>query len=189
MIIYTVLYIVGGVLFVNGLFMAGIITNLAGFAIYNGLVGLLVTIMGLNIANKDSLSAFGETVSLVACTTCLTFSFAYLIIALESLTIMMGLKIAGDFTVLGWYCLPMSVCLLSLSLGWYQILGEKMPKVPQFGLLWLLWAICFFLFFLVFGAGVGALKALTGYIIIVVGFITCTYTSLANFQAGKVGQW
>jgi len=187
--IYVVLYLVGGLLFVNGLFMAGIVTNLAGFAIYNLLVGVFITVMGVWIIAKDNLAAFGETVSLVAGATCLTFGFAYLMIALESLTIMMGLKIAGDFTVLGWYCLPMSVCLLSLSLGWYQILGEKMPKVPQFGLLWLLWAICFFLFFLVFGAGVGALKALTGYLIIIVGFITCTYTSLANFQAGKVGQW
>ena len=187
--IYVVLYLVGGILFVNGLFMAGIVTNFAGFVIYNLLVGVFISIMGVWIVAKDNLAAFGETVSAVAGASVLTFGFAYLMIALEGATIMLGLKMAADFTVLGWYCLPMSICLLSISLGWYQILGTKLPPVPQFGLLWLLWAICFFLFFLVFGAGVGALKALTGYIIIVVGFITCTYTSLANFQAGKVGAW
>jgi hypothetical protein len=187
--IYVVLYLVGGMLFVNGLFMVGKITNLPGVVVYNLLVGVFISIMGVWIIAKDNLNAFGETVSLVAGATCLTFGFAYLMIALEGLTLVLGLKIGADFSVLGWYCLPMSICVLSMSLGWYQALGSKLPKVPQFGIMWLLWAICFFLFFLVFGAGVGALKALTGIVIIIVGIITCSYTSLANFQAGKVGQW
>lgn len=187
--VFIVLYLVGGLLFVNGLFMFGIITNLPGVVVYNFLGGVLITVIALQIAAKDMLSAFGETVSYVVCATCLTFSFAYLMIGLEGLTIISGLKMGADFTVLGWYCLPMSICVFSLSLGWYQIVGSKMPKVPQFGILWLLWAICFFLFFLVFGAGAAKVQPFTGIFIIIVGIITCSYPALANFQAGKVGQW
>ena len=187
--VFIVLYLVGGLLFVNGLFLFGIITNLPGVVVYNFLGGILITIMAIYIAAKDLYAGFGETVSSVVCATCLTFSIAYLLIGLEGLTLVMGLKMGANFSVLGWYCLPMSICVFCLSLGWYQVIGTKMPKVPQFGLLWLIWSICFFLFFLVFGAGVAKVQPLTGIFILIVGIITCSYPALANFQAGKVGQW
>lgn len=179
--VYIILYLVGGLLFVNGLFLLGIAANAAGVAAFNFLGGTLITIMALYIAATDMYKAFGETVSNVVTATCLTFSIAYLMIALEVWT-------KGDFTALGWYCLPMSICLLLLCLGWYQIIGQKMPKVPQFGILWLCWAACFFLFFLTLAAK-APVGQLTGIFIIVVGFLTCTYPALAYFQAGKVGQW
>jgi putative amide transporter protein len=186
--VYIILYLVGGLLFVNGLFLIGIATNLAGVAAFNFLGGTLITIMALYIAGKDMYSAFGETVSNVVAATCLTFSIAYLMIALEGFSIVAGLKIGGDFTTLGWYCLPMSICLFCLFLGWLQVIGSKMPKVPQFAFLWLCWSICFFLFFLALAAKMPVGK-LTGWFIMIVGFITCSYPALANFQAGKVGQW
>ena len=189
--VYIVLYLVGGLLFVNGLFLLGIVTNLAGVAAFNFLGGTLITIMAMYIAAKEMYSAFGETVSNVVAATCLTFSIAYLMIALEGFSIISTVVAAeqkANFTALGWYCLPMSICLFLLFLGWFQIVGSKLPKVPQFGILWLCWSICFFLFFLAFGAHMPVGK-LTGWFIIIVGFITCSYPALANFQAGKVGQW
>ena len=180
--IYIILYLVGAVLFVNGLLLLGMVSNFPGVAALNFLIGTLITVMALYIAMTDMLKAFGETVSNTAAATCLTFSVAYLMIALEVWT-------KGDFTVLGWYSLPMSACLFFLSLGYFQILGKKLPKVPQFGVLWLCWSVCFFLFWLRFGVQMAAIGPLTGWVIIIVGFITCSYPALANFQAGKVGQW
>ena len=187
--VYIILYLVGGLLFVNGLFCLGVVTNLAGVAAFNFLGGTLITIMALYISCKDMYSTFGETVSNVVAATCLTFSIAYLMIALEGYTIISGFKVAADFTALGWYCLPMSICLFLLFLGWFQILGKKLPKVPQFGILWLSWSICFLLFWIAFGLQKVGLYPLTGWFIIIVGFVTCSYPALANFQAGKVGQW
>lgn len=186
--VYIVLYLVGGLLFVNGLFLLGYAANLAGVASFNFIGGILITVMAMYIAAKDLYNAFGETVSNTVAATCLTFSIAYLMIALEGFSIVRGFEVKADFTALGWYCLPMSICLFLLFLGWLQVLGKKLPKVPQFAFLWLCWSICFFLFFLTLAAKV-PVGALTGWVIMIVGFITCSYPALANFQAGKVGQW
>ena len=186
--VYIVLYLVGGLLFVNGMFLLGVATNLAGVAAFNFIGGVLITVMALYIAAKDLYSAFGETVSIVVGATCLTFAIAYLMIALEAISIVRGFEVKADFTTLGWYCLPMAICLFFLFLGWFQIAGKKMPKVPQFGILWLSWAVAFFLFFLAFAAKVPIGK-FTGFYIIIDGFITCSYPALAHFQAGKTGQW
>ncbi len=185
--VFIVLYLVGGLLFVNGLLLLGVATNMPGIAAFNFIGGVLITIMALYIAAKDLYSAFGETVSVVVGASCLTFAIAYLMIALEAMNIIRA-EAAGDFTTLGWYALPMSICIFSLGLGWFQILGKKMPKVPQFGVLWLTWAVAFFLFFLAFAVKAPVGK-FTGYYIIIIGIITCSYPALANFQAGKVGQW
>jgi len=186
--VYIVLYLVGGLLFVNGMFLLGHASNLAGVVAFNLIGGVLITIMALYIAAKDLYSAFGETVSVIVGASCLTFSIAYLMIAFEGASIIRGFEVKADFTTLGWYALPMSICIFSLALGWFQILGKKMPKVPQFGILWLTWGVAFFLFFLTF-----ALKApvgkFTGYYIIIIGIITCSYPALAHFQAGKTGTW
>jgi len=180
--VFIVLYLVGGLLFVNGLLLLGIITNLPGVAAFNCLGGTLITVMALYIAMTDMYKAFGETVSNTVSATCLTFSIAYLMIALEIWT-------KGDFTVLGFYCIPMAVCLFFIFLGYFNIIGKKLPKVPQFGILWFAWAICFFLFFLRFGLQIAATGPFTGWFIMIVGFVTCSYPALAYFQAGKVGKW
>ena len=186
--VYIVLYLVGGLLFVNGLFLAGHVTNLAGVASFNFIGGTLITVMALYIAAKDLYNAFGETVSNTVAATCLTFSIAYLMIALEGFSIVRGFEVKADFTALGWYCLPMSICLFFIFLGWLQIIGKTLPKVPQFAVLWLAWAICFFLFFLTLAVQL-PLGTITGWFILIVGFITCSYPALANFQGGKVGKW
>ena len=188
--VYIILYLVGGLLFVNGLFLLGYVTNLAGVVAFNFIGGTLITIMGLYIAAKDLYGSFGDTVSCVVASACLTFSIAYLMIALEGYTAIRAFEVKADFTALGWYCLPMSICLFFIFLGWFQVIGKQLPKVPQFGILWLVWASCFFLFFLILGAKASALWwKITGWWIIIVGFVTCSYPALANFQAGKVGKW
>ena len=186
--VYIVLYLVGGLLFVDGMFLLGKAPNLAGVVAFNFIGGVLITIMALYIAAKDLYSAFGETVSVTVGASCLTFAIAYLMIALEGMSIVRGFEVKADFTTLGWYCLPMAVSLFFITLGWFQAVGKKLPKVPQFGILWLLWTVAFFLFFLQFAAGVPVGK-FTGIYIIIIGVITCTYPALAHFQAGKTGQW
>jgi len=191
--VYIILYLVGGLLFVNGLFLLGIVSNVAGVAAFNFLGGTLITVMALYIAGKDMYSGFGETVSNTVAATCLTFSLAYLLIAFDGWSLVLSVFPAeskGNFSALGWYCLPMSICLFLLFLGWMNLLGSKLPKVPQFAFLWLCWSICFFLFFLTLALGKPAgIGKITGYFIIIVGIITCSYPALANFQAGKVGKW
>ena len=81
--VYIVLYLVGGLLFVNGLFLLGYAANLAGVASFNFIGGTLITVMAMYIAAKDLYNAFGETVSNTVAATCLTFSIAYLMIAFE----------------------------------------------------------------------------------------------------------
>ena len=88
--VYIVLYLVGGLLFVNGMFLLGYATNLAGVASFNFIGGVLITVMAIYMAAKDMYSAFGETVSNVVGASCLTFAIAYLMIALEGMSIVMG---------------------------------------------------------------------------------------------------
>lgn len=180
--IFIILYWAGILLFVNGLLLLGMVSSFPGVAALNFLGGTLITVMAIYITMTDMYKAFGETASSTLAATCFSFSVAYLMIALEVWT-------KGDFTVLGWYCLPVSACLFSLALGYFGVLGKKLPKVSQFGVLYLCWAVCFFLFWLRFGAQLATVGPLTGWVIIIVGFITCSYPALANFQAGKVGQW
>ena len=75
--VYIVLYLVGGLLFVNGLFLLGYAANLAGVAAFNFIGGILITVMAMYIAAKDLYNAFGETVSNTVAATCLTFSIAH----------------------------------------------------------------------------------------------------------------
>lgn len=179
--IYVILYLVGSVLFVNGLLLLGIVQNLPGVAALNLLVGVSIAIMALYIGMTDMLKAFGDTVSNTATATVFTFALAYMMIAIEVWT-------QGDFTTIGWYSLIMSVCLFFLSLGLFNFIGKTLPKVPQFGILWLLWAIAFFLFFLRFALGM-PIAQFAGWYVAAIGIITCSYPALANFQAGKVGKW
>jgi hypothetical protein len=179
--IYVILYLVGSVLFVNGLFFLGIVQNLPGLAGLNFLVGVSIAIMAFYIAATDMLKAFGDTVSTTATATVFTFALAYIMIAMEIWT-------KGDFTTIGWYSLIMSVCLFLLSLGLFNSVGKTLPKVPQFGIMWLLWAIAFFLFFLSLALH-WKVGVFTGWYLIVIAIITCSYPALANFQAGKVGKW
>ena len=182
-----------------------------GIGDLNWFIGGLIVIMALIIVTKDLYSGFGETVSATVAATCLTFAIAYLLLgaALNNMynTDLVGYASAAvpsgsdpnpfvgfaAFQPLGWYCLPTSAMLAILGLGFFQFLGKKLPKVPQFGVLWLMWAATFFMFFYVFGlgnygAGLSMLK-LTGWWTTAVGVISCAYPALANFNAGKVGAW
>lgn len=83
----------------------------------------------------------------------------------------------------------MSVLIFIEGLGYFHILGKKLPKVPQFGILWVSYAIAFFLFFYVFGLGnFGALQ-FTGWYCCFISIVTIAYPALANLNAGKVGAW
>ena len=183
----------------------------AGIADLNWFIGGLIVIMALIIVTKDLYAGFGDTVSATVAATCLTFAIAYMTLGAalnnmynpDFIAFAAGAVTGGAapnpfvgfaaFQPLGWYCLPMSAMLLVLGLGFFHILGKKLPKVPQFGVLWLLWSITFFLFFYVFGLGnYGAglsLLIMTGWWTAAVGVISCAYPALANFGGGKVGAW
>ncbi len=96
--VYLVLYLVGALLFVNGLIMAGIITafspvaggaavpilslgySAAGVANLNFFIGIIMVILALLIITLDVYKGFGETVSAVAASAVLTFAVAYLLL-------------------------------------------------------------------------------------------------------------
>lgn len=182
-----------------------------GISDLNLIIGGLIVIMALLIVTRGIYDGFGETVSATVASTCLTFAIAYIVLGtalnnmynpalgeMASSAVPEGASMNpfvgfAAFQPLGWYCLPMSIMLLILGLGFFQILGKKLPKVPQFGILWIMWAITFFLFFYVFGLGnygsaLVFLKS-TGWWTTVVGLLTCAYPALANFNSGKVGAW
>lgn len=97
--IYVVLYLVGAILFVDGLTMAQFIkvfspvageANIAllglgfsakGLADLSFAIGGLIAIMALVILSKDLLAGFGETVSATAAATSFTFVVAYFMFA------------------------------------------------------------------------------------------------------------
>ncbi|MEW6490630.1 MAG: AmiS/UreI family transporter [Thermodesulfobacteriota bacterium] len=189
----------------------GLAFSATGIGMLNLVIGGLIVVMALIIATKGLYDGFGETVSSVVAATCLTFAIAYVSLgagiyamynpnnaALASSVVSEGAA-ANPFVAfaalqpLGWYCFPMSIMLFIISLGFFNAVGKKLPKVPQFGVLWLLWAITFFLFFYVlglgnYGAGLSLLK-MTGWWTLGVGVVSCAYPALGYFNAGKVGAW
>ncbi|MBI5016986.1 MAG: hypothetical protein HZB55_16065 [Deltaproteobacteria bacterium] len=189
----------------------GLAYSATGIGMLNLVIGILIGIMALIIVTKGLYDGFGETVSSVVAATVLTFTVAYVALgagifamydpnnAKLAAAALSETAAANPFVSfaalqpLGWYCFPMSIMLLIISLGFYNAIGKKLPKVPQFGTLWLLWAITFFLFFYVlglgnYGDGLSLLK-MTGWWTLGVGVVTCVYPSLAYFNAGKVGAW
>ena len=98
--VYLVLYLVGALLFVNGLICAGIITafspvagasnigfltlgfSAAGVADLNLIIGAIMVILALLILTMDTYKGFGDTVSAVVSATVLTFAIAYLLLGL-----------------------------------------------------------------------------------------------------------
>lgn len=227
--IYVVLYLVGAILFVDGLTMAqfikvfspvageanipllGLGFSAKGLADLSFAVGGLIAIMALVILSKDLLAEFGQTVSATVTATCFTFVIAYFMFA-GAITHIWNPDLVNSvaaavptgakenpmvsyaaFQPLGWYCLITSVMLLCIGLGFFHVLGKKLPKVSQFGVLWCLWAVTFFMFFYVFGLGhygdeLSVLKA-TGWWTALIGIGTAAYPALAHFNAGKVGRW
>jgi len=178
-----------------------------GVANLNYIIGGIMVILALLILAMDIYKAFGETVSLVVASAVLTFAIAYLLlggalfnmynpdyIAMAKAAVPEGSDpnpFVGfaAFQPLGWYSLPMCIMVFLEGLGFFHILGTKLPKVPQFGILWISYAIAFFLFFYVFGLGnFGALQ-FTGWYCIVITVLTIAYPTLAHFNAGKVGAW
>jgi hypothetical protein len=189
----------------------GLAFSATGIATLNLVIGGLIVVMAFIIATKGLYDGFGETVSSCVASTCLTFAIAYISLgaginamynptnAALAASAVSGTNQANPFVSfaalqpLGWYCFPMSIMLFIISLGFFNMIGKKLPKVPQFGFLWLLWSITFFLFFYVlglgnFGDGLSLLK-MTGWWTLGVGVVTCAYPALGYFNAGKVGAW
>ncbi|MBI5440277.1 MAG: hypothetical protein HY900_03595 [Deltaproteobacteria bacterium] len=189
----------------------GLAYSATGIGTLNLTIGVIILIMALIIATKGLYDGFGETVSSCVAATVLGFAVAYIALAagisamynpVNASLAAAGVSAASPanpfvsfaaLQPLGWMCFPLSVMFLIISLGFYNILGKKLPKVPQFGTLWLLFAITFFSFFYVlglgnFGDGLSLLK-MTGWWTLGVGLVTCVYPSLAYFNAGKVGAW
>lgn len=189
----------------------GLAYSATGIATVNLIIGGLIVVMALIIATKGLYDAFGDTVSPCVAATCLAFAIAYLTLgaginamydpnnAANAKAALTGTAQGNPFVSfaalqpLGWYCFPVSIMLLILSLGFFNLVGKKLPNVPQFGVLWLLWSITFFLFFYVLGLGnFGdglSLLVMTGWWTAGVGVVTCAYPALAYFNAGKVGAW
>jgi len=179
----------------------------AGVANLNYIIGGIMVILALLIITMDIYKGFGDTVSMVVASTVLTFAVAYLVlagalfnmynpeyIAMAKAAVPDGSKPSAlvgfaAFQPLGWYALPMAIMLFIEGLGFFHIIGKKLPKVPQFGILWLSYTIAFVLFFYVFGLGNFGYLQFTGWYCCAISVITIAYPTLAYTNAGKVGAW
>ncbi|MDA8307530.1 MAG: hypothetical protein M0Z81_11960 [Deltaproteobacteria bacterium] len=96
--VYLVLYLVGALLFVNGMICAGVITafspvagapnigiltlgfSASGVADLNLIIGAIMVILAILIIAMDTYKGFGDTVSAVVSSAVLTFAIAYLLL-------------------------------------------------------------------------------------------------------------
>jgi hypothetical protein len=179
--IYTLLIVVAVILFVNGFLVLG---KFAGkqVAWLNLAAGLSIWAIGVYIGLTDGLKPFGDTVSFAASASCIVFALVYMLLAFEIFA-------GTDFKALGYYSFMGGLIMFLIGLGFFHVLGTKLPAVPQFGVLWFMWGVLFWLFWACWGLGKTALAQFTGYYTIVTAFITCVYTPIAFFNMGLIGKW
>jgi putative amide transporter protein len=177
--IFTVLVLVGVILFVNGLLVLG---KYGGkqVAALNLAVGICIGLSGFYIGFTDALKGVGPTQSFVASASCLVFALTYVLLAAEIFA-------GTDFKALGWFCFFSGIVMFLISLGFFHILGGTLIYSTQFGVFWFLWAVLFWLFWGSWGLGRSGLVKLTGVYAIFVAFFTGLYPAIAFFNGGLIG--
>ncbi len=149
-----VLLYVGAVLFLNGLWLLGRISD-REIAVINVFTGGLTLLVALYLAfgpgsNPDSIMAAAQV---------LLFSFTYFWVAINRYN-------GADGRGLGWYCL--FVALTAAPIAYTTLAGATSTWGVWLGLNWAAWAVLWFLFFLLLALKMpivrvtGALTAVEG---------------------------
>jgi len=98
--------------------------------------------------------------------------------------------LGGDFKATGWFSLLGGFFAFFIGLGFFNVFGTALPKLPQFGTWLEIWAVAFWLVFAVFALGKGGLMKLLGWwLIIPTVLFTLVYPVIAFTNFGQVAPW
>ncbi|MFD5469369.1 AmiS/UreI family transporter [Streptomyces sp. NPDC127105] len=151
----TGLLFVGAVLFMNGLLLLGKVEARAG-AILNLFVGTLQVLTPTYLI----FTAGDDPKKILAASGLYLFGFTYLYVGI-------GLLANLDTTGVGYYSLFVAIAALGYSYANFHLLNDA-----PFGVIWLYWALLWFLFFLLLGLKMEHLRAYTGWITAIEGWVT-----------------
>ena len=127
-----VLLYVGAVLFVNGVWLLGLVENreIAILNVFTGLVGLIVAVFAV---------AQGDLASVQLAAYVLLFAFTYLWVAYNQYA-------RAEGTGLGWYCL--FVAITAVPVAAITLAEADTVFLTWLGINWAAWAVLWFMYFL-----------------------------------------
>lgn len=158
--IALVLLYVGGVLFLNGIWLLGHISSreIGVMNSFTGGIGFIVAVLAL------VLGAMGDDITLIALASyILLFAFTYLWVAINQ-------YLNPDGRGLGWYCLFVAITAVPTAFITLSTAGGQ-PWLIWLGIDWAAWAVLWFLYFLLLAVQL-PITRLAGYVTIVVGIFT-----------------
>ncbi len=158
--IALVLLYVGGVLFLNGIWLLGHISNreVGVMNIFTGGIGLIAAVMAL------FLGAVNDDITFIALASyILLFAFTYLWVAINQ-------YMNPDGRGLGWYCL--FVAITAAPTAWITLTtAGGQSWLIWLGVNWAAWAVLWFLYFLLLAQRL-PITRLAGYVTLVEGIGT-----------------
>ena len=149
---------VGAVLFINGLFLLGVIPGKSA-----GILNFFVGGMQVIFPTLIILGADGDQATIFGASGLYLFGFTYLYVALLQFT-----GVSGEG--LGWFSIFVTACALFIGYLQFPPTGTD----PVFGVIWLIWAVLWFLFFLVLALGKDSLTRTTGWFAVFISHMTGT---------------
>lgn len=180
---YFILALAALFLFVLGLFCLGKITAPKGTGILGVVCGITGTIVVLYIVLTDALAVFGPTVSAAVAILASLFTVLWTLAGFEVL-------LGGDFKATGWYSLLGGIFAFFIGLGFLNVVGTTLPKLPQFGTWAIIFAVAFWLVFVVFGLGKMKAMKLLGWWLIIPTILFClVYPIVAYLNFGQIAPW
>lgn len=181
--VYVVLAVAIMFLTTLAMFCIGKITAPKGVGIYGVVAGVVGNIIVLYLILTDALGAFGPTVSAAVGIVAFVFTILW---AAAGLEILLG----GDFKASGWFALPGAILVLLIGLGFLNVLGTALPKLPQFGVFFIIFSVAFFLVFAVFALGKTKLMKFLGWwLLIPVNLCCLLYAVIAFTNFGQIAPW
>ncbi|MFO7690122.1 MAG: AmiS/UreI family transporter [Cryobacterium sp.] len=149
---------VGAVLFINGLFLLGVIPGKSA-----GILNFFVGGMQVIFPTLIILGADGDPAIIFGASGLYLFGFTYLYVAILQFT-----GVSGEG--LGWFSIFVTACALVIGFLQFPPTGTD----PVFGVIWLIWAVLWFLFFLVLALGKTHLTKTTGWFTVFISHMTGT---------------
>ena len=146
---------VGSVLYVNGLWLLGLI-DARSAAVFNLLIGALEVVAGVYL----TVTADSHDQVFIASSIFL-FAFTYLYVGVTTLA-------DHSPSGLGWYCSWVAVMALAYSAAQFGHFHD-----PIFGMMWLSWAFLWAVFYALLALGWQRLTRFAGWLALIESWITC----------------
>jgi hypothetical protein len=157
MLLGCVLLYVGAVLFLNGIWLMGMISD-KEIAVINFFVGGITFLIAVYLAFGPG----ADAASIRAAALTLLFSFTYLWVAYNRYS-------GADGRGLGWFCLFVSITAVPVAIETLYLANTTFGV--WFGLCWAAWAVLWFMFFLLL-VGKMNIGKLTGAVTAIEGVLT-----------------